>query len=396
MSILDIFRRSTAETDAPTQSAADNPIAVWLADTIDAPGYRRLGDCPEVVTAINVYAELISTMTIHLMSNGELGDTRVNNGLSRLVDIQPNPYMTKSTFYRAIVRGMLLGDGNQITLPVFTPDGLIDRLVPLAPKDVRLQANGEGYQVEYRRQRIYQTDEILHFRVNPDPDEPWRGTGLTVLLKDVLQSLSQANATKREILRRPMPSIIVRIDSNAEELASAEGRAELAKKYVDVQRTGDPWMIPADMMSIEQVNPMTINDLAIRDDLELSKTDVAMMLGVPAFMVGVGAFNKDEFNNFIRTRVRALAKVIEEELTAKLLIMPSWYFRLNARSLMAYDMGELVNVGQAMVDRTAMTRNEWRDLMGMSPREDMEELIILENYLPIDKIGQQSKLVKEE
>lgn len=396
MSILDIFRRSTTETDAPTQSAADNPIAVWLADTIDAPGYRRLSDCPEVVTAVNVYAELISTMTIHLMSNGELGDTRVNNGLSRLVDIQPNPYMTKSTFYRAIVRGMLLGDGNQITLPVFTPDGLIDRLVPLAPKDVKLQANGEGYQVEYKRQRIYQADEILHFRVNPDPDEPWKGTGLTVLLKDVLQSLSQANATKREILRRPMPSIIVRIDSNAEELASAEGRAELAKKYVDVQRTGDPWMIPADMMSIEQVNPMTINDLAIRDDLELSKTDVAMMLGVPAFMVGVGAFNKDEFNNFIRTRVRALAKVIEEELTAKLLIMPSWYFRLNARSLMAYDMGELVNVGQAMVDRTAMTRNEWRDLMGMSPREDMEELIILENYLPIDKIGQQSKLVKEE
>ena len=396
MSILDIFRRSTTETDAPTQSAADNPIAVWLADTIDAPGYRRLSDCPEVVTAVNVYAELISTMTIHLMSNGELGDTRVNNGLSRLVDIQPNPYMTKSTFYRAIVRGMLLGDGNQITLPVFTPDGLIDRLVPLAPKDVKLQANGEGYQVEYKRQRIYQADEILHFRVNPDPDEPWKGTGLTVLLKDVLQSLSQANATKREILRRPMPSIIVRIDSNAEELASAEGRAELAKKYVDVQRTGDPWMIPADMMSIEQVNPMTINDLAIRDDLELSKTDVAMMLGVPAFMVGVGAFNKDEFNNFIRTRVRALAKVIEEELTAKLLIMPSWYVRLNARSLMAYDMGELVNVGQAMVDRTAMTRNEWRDLMGMSPREDMEELIILENYLPIDKIGQQSKLVKEE
>ncbi len=40
-----------------------------------------------------------------------------------------------------------------------------------------------------------------------------------------------------------------------------------------------------------------------------------------------------------------------------------------------------------------MSRNEIRDWLGMSPRDDMEDLIILENYLPIDRIGDQKKLV---
>lgn len=33
----------------------------------------------------------------------------------------------------------------------------------------------------------------------------------------------------------------------------------------------------------------------------------------------------------------------------------------------------------------AMTRNEWRDWIGMAPRGEMEELLALENYIPADR-----------
>jgi hypothetical protein len=46
-----------------------------------------------------------------------------------------------------------------------------------------------------------------------------------------------------------------------------------------------------------------------------------------------------------------------------------------------------------MVDRASMTRNEWRDWVGMGPRDDMEEVLLLENYLPVDRLGDQKKLV---
>ena len=62
------------------------------------------------------------------------------------------------------------------------------------------------------------------------------------------------------------------------------------------------------------------------------------------------------------------------------------------RSLYNYSLDETINAGSAMVDRMAMTRNEWRDWIGLSPREEMSELLALENYIPVDRLGDQKKL----
>ena len=45
-----------------------------------------------------------------------------------------------------------------------------------------------------------------------------------------------------------------------------------------------------------------------------------------------------------------------------------------------------------MTNSTAMRRNEWRDWLGMAPDSEMEELIVLENYIPQEKLGDQNKL----
>jgi len=87
-----------------------------------------------------------------------------------------------------------------------------------------------------------------------------------------------------------------------------------------------------------------------------------------------------------------MAQNIEQELTRKLLYADDLYWKFNMRSLYNYDVTEVIQIGSAMVDRTAMSRNEWRSWLGIGPREDMEELIILENYLPIDRLGDQKKL----
>ena len=369
----------------------------WLNSECVLPdGYVRFTENPEVIRAVNVYADMVSNMTIHLMENGELGDKRINNALSRKVDIEPNPYMTRSTFYANIVRSMFFGDGNSSVLPVVTRDGLIDRFIPLDPDKTRYVADGEGYYVEYDRFKEYAHDEVLHFRMNPSTSEPWRGTGFAIQLKALARAISQSNATKESILQNPNPSLVIQVDSAAEELASEAGRKELSRRYLEGQKAGEPWFLPADLMTVHQINAMSINDLAIREDLELSKKDIAMLMGVPAYYLGVGDFNKDEHNHFIRTGIRKIAKIIEEELTKKILLKPEWYFKMNARSLMAYDLDELITAGGQMVDRTAMSRNEWRDWIGMSPRADMEELIVLENYLPIEQIGKQKKVVGNE
>ena len=130
----------------------------------------------------------------------------------------------------------------------------------------------------------------------------------------------------------------------------------------------------------------------IKTGLELDKRAVASIMGVPPFLVGVGDFKKEEFNWFVTTRVLSVAKSIEQELTRKLLFSPDMYWRFNNRSLLSYDIGELVTAGSEMVDRMALRRNEWRDWIGLPPDEDMDELLALENYIPANRLGDQAKL----
>ena len=119
---------------------------------------------------------------------------------------------------------------------------------------------------------------------------------------------------------------------------------------------------------------------------------MATILGIPAFILGVGEFKRDEWNNFVSSTIMPLAQIIEQELTKKLLTDPDLFFRFNNRSLLNYSMDELIKAGAEMVDRMAMRRNEWRDWMGLEYDPEMDELLALENYIPADRLGDQSKL----
>ncbi len=361
-------------------------------DFLVEDGYRPLTQCPEVQMCAAVYADLIGSMTLHLMQNTDKGDVRVQNGLSRKVDIEPNRYMTRQALISLIVWTLLLdGNGNQVTYPKFTNDGLLDELIPLKPSQVSFMPNGSGYLIRYGKM-VFQPDEVLHFVLRPDPEEPWHGTGYNVALTDVVKCIRQANTTKRAILESPTPSLVVKVDGLTEQFANKEGREELSKQYLDASENGRPWFIPAEAFALEQVKPLTLNDLAIKNNLELDKRSVAAIIGVPPFLVGVGSFNKEEFNAFIRTRIMPRAKLIEQVLTRGLLTSPEMYWKFNPRSLYAYDLAEIVAAGSAMVDRMAMRRNEWRDWIGMAPDDEMEELLALENYIPADQLGNQKKL----
>ena len=119
---------------------------------------------------------------------------------------------------------------------------------------------------------------------------------------------------------------------------------------------------------------------------------MAAILGVPPFVLGIGDFQRDAWNNFINSTIMPIAKNIEQEMTKKLLYNPNWFFRFNPWSLYNYSITEMVQAGSEMVDRMALRRNEWRSWVNMPPDPDMNELLALENYVPADKLGDQAKL----
>lgn len=381
-----------------SRAAPQKRSETWLCgagayDTLCVQGYTRLAQNPEILSAVGKIANLISSMTIHLMANTENGDVRVKNELSRKIDISPSRYLTRKDFMYTVVRALLLdGDGNAVVYPR-TRGGLIEDLIPIPPSRAALASDGGwGYRVVIDGVD-HDPDTVLHFRVNPDPEQPWRGQGYRVALREVAQNLKQAAATTKGFLTdKWKPSIIVKVDALTDEFASEEGRKRLMKEYLSTGETGEPWMVPAGLLEFEQVKPLTLQDLALTDSVKIDKQTVAAVLGVPPYVVGAGSFNRDEWNNFINTTVMPLATGIVQEMTEKLLLSPEWYFKFNPRSLYAYDIKDLAQVGDDQFVRGIMSGNEVRDWLGMSPREGLDELVILENYIPRGMIADQNKL----
>lgn len=409
MSVVDSWRNPKPSykkrEDAAVNNNKTSSAVVWLSspdayNMLCVQGYTPLDQCPEIMTACFKIAQIISSATIHLMANTDDGDERIINELSRKIDIDPMPNMTRQTWMASIVMNMLLyGQGNAIVVP-HTKQGYLDYLEPIAASRVQLLPVGSSYmdyQVWIDGSKIFKPENVLHFVFNPDKTYLWKGKGFEVSLRELANSLEQASVTEKAFMTSEYkPSVIVKVDAMTEEFSGPEGRKKLIDDYLKPQAPGAPWIIPADQFSVEQIRPLTLADLAINDSLVLDKKTVAAILGVPPFVLGVDKYDQGEWNYFIQTTIMSLAKSIAAEMTKKLILSPQWYLRFNVRSLMDWDIKKLYEVYGGMSDKGLVTGNEVRDQLGMSPKEGLNELRILENYIPNDMIGNQKKLIQDE
>lgn len=399
MSIFNNLLRTIRGPSRKRNNDDSTAVAFVLKDDdLTCAGYTRLSDCPEIQTACLRIAQLIGSMTIHLMSNTDKGDERIINELSRKIDIEPCGNMTRSQWMTAIVMTLLLyGKGNSIVIP-HTWKGILQSLEPVSADRVSLVPVAGSYR-DYKIvidgiQR--DPEDLIHFTYNPDRHYLWKGQGVQVALKAVADNLKQSQKTVNAFLSSEWkPSIIVKVDALTEEFASPDGRQKLLDSYIRPQTPGQPWMIPAEAFQVEQVRPLSLADLAIKDTMELDKKTVAAVLGVPAFLLGVGTFNRDEWNNFVQTTVRSIAQSIQQELTRALIVSPKWYLQFNLWSLMDFDLKAVSDILLAGADRGYVNGDEWRDRMHMAPA-GLTEYKVLENYIPADMSGKQKKLVGTE
>lgn len=392
MSIFDFLKRDNKSKSCIGVVVSDDD------ESLKCSGYTSLADNPEVLTACRRIATLISSMPIMLMENGNSGDIRIFNELSRKLDIEPNKNMTRRTWMEAIVMNMLLyGKGNSIVKP-YTSRGYITNLEPIAASRVSIIPDA----VDTRKYYVvidgksYDPADVLHFVDNPDRNYPWMGKGMTVVLKDVANNLQQASATKKGFMSTKWkPSIIVKVDAMIDEFSSPEGRKKLMDEYISSSEAGEPWLIPAEQFDVETIKPLSLADLAISDSVVMDKRTVASIIGVPPFVLGVGEYDQTAWNSFINNTVRIIAQEIEQELTRKLILNPKWYVKFNILSLMNWDLQTIADVFGKLSDRGFVTGNEVRDRIGMSPADGLDEFRILENYIPYDMSALQKKLVQE-
>ena len=381
MAIFDFKKRSS--------QVGMTAITLNSPGVLAGSGYHMLSEAPEVASAIWLIADLISSMPIHLMENKDNGDIRVRDQLARKIDIDPWSLGTRQTLVHWIVETELT-EGEAVVIPQ-TSGTLIADLIPAPNATLHRPTNSPSYYAQYEG-RQFDAGNILHFRLRPDPMYPWRGIGPQVQLRQVVDSIIQTAETKTAYMSSEYkPPIVIAVNSDSP-LSDEKERSKFIQRYLKRKDPKEPLIIPADLMNISQVKPLSLTDLAIKDGVELDKKTVASIFGIPGFLLGVGAFNKDEYNTFISRKILPICRGIEQELTKKLLFSESRYFRFNARSLYSYSLQELSQIALNMRNAGLMTGNEGRNWLDLPPKEGLDELVMLENYLPANRLGDQKKL----
>lgn len=384
-------KKRTQTRAAPGKS----PAAAFILNDGDEDffaEYITLDKKEEVRRCVYKIADLVSNMTIMLMQNGQNGDIRIKNELAKKIDVYPCRNMTRKPFIHQIVTEMC-NSGNAVVYPVISSEGYIEDLQLL--HGCSFVPCGASYIIRYAG-LTFEPDDVLHFVLNPGV-EGYRGLGIAPLISGTVQNLAQANATKRGFLKSKWkPSLVISVNSDIEELMDKEKRDKIRDSYIDDTEAGKPWLIPSGDIDIKTVQPLTLQDLAVQDSITLDLRTIACAIGIPPFMLGIGDFDRDAYNNFISTVVMSFATIIQQELTKKLLYSPDLYFKFNPKSLMQYNLDEKVQFVKEMVSGGMLNRNEGRSEFDYSPVDDegMNDYIVLENYIPISKIGDQEKLMQ--
>ena len=391
------FKRTARE---PTTKAAPSKkrgiyftSSDGFADCIYA-GYTTLADNEIINRCIYIIADLVSDMTIMLMENGKNGDIRIKDELAKKIDINPSQNMTRKTFIHSIVT-QVCKDGNCVVYPHTDLNGISD-LEILNGCSFGTVGNSRNYYISCGGE-TYNPDDILHFVLNPDYNYNYRGVGFLPLIRQTIENIAQANATKTSFLKSKWkPSLIISIDTDIEEITDKAKRAKILDSYTSTTEAGEPWLIPSGEIDIKTVQPLTLNDLAIQDSLTLDLKSVASAFGIPPFLLGIGEFKKDAYNNFINTTIMSIATAIQQELTRKLLISPARYFKFNPKSLLQYDLTERMEFVKGMKSLGMLTGNQGRAEFDYSPAdvEGMNDYTVLENYLKVSDLAKQNKLVQ--
>jgi HK97 family phage portal protein len=361
-------------------------------DMLCPKGSTSIAHNEEVTKCANIVANLVSSMTIKIMQEGDNGATRIKNELSKKLDIYPNKDMTRKNFIFKIARDLMIL-GNSVVIPVYN-GSILDNLKLVDMSGVSFNPSGDSYVINVNG-TIYQPDEVLHFVHIPKRDYPYEGEAYKDAILQEIKNLAQANATKTGFLKSKWkPSMIISIMADSEDLQDPEKRKKILGSYADASEEGEPWVIPAGELDIKTVQPLTLNDLAIPDSIRLDKLVIAATMSIPGFMVGIGDFKVDQYNNMISTIIMTIGQIIQQEFSKKLIISPNWYVELSPKSLLQYNLTDKSAFVKDMVSGGMLNRNEGRTEFGYSPVDNpgMDEYVVLENYIPVAKVGDQNKL----
>lgn len=327
----------------------------------------KVYDSDIVRSCINPKAKAIGKLTAK-----HIRDSTINpEPYMRFLLESPNPYMSGQQFQEKMCRQVCI-NSNAFALIYRNEDGYPIALYPIVPvnceavydKQSNLHikfylANGKVYEFPY--------SDILHFRDNYNDNDIF-GSPLISALAPLMEVVT---TTDQGIVSAIKNSAVIRWLLKFTTAMRPEDLAQQAKNFSEnyLKNSSDNLGVAATDSKADAIQVKATDYVPNSAQMNENRKRIMSLFNTNEKIV-TSSFNEEEWNAYYEAEVEPFAIDMSNEFTRKLFnrneISRGNRIILEAANLQYASLSTKINL-QSMVDRGALTPNEWRGFMGLAP-----------------------------
>ena len=322
---------------------------------------------------------------------------------------RPNPLQSSSEFFNSLF-GFLLLSGNAYILKVGSEVGSPRELHLLRPDRIQIKGGGNPipdryeYVVNGRVQNVFDVDqdtgssEIKHIKLWNPLDDYYGCSPLQAAAEEVDQHnlSSKHNINLLNNGARPSGAVIFKPKDdqgfavNLTESQRQQLLTDLNNRFVGSGNAGRPMLLEGDFDWKEMgLSPKDMDFINLK---HMSATDIALCFGVPSQLVGVP--DSQTYSNIAEARLALYEETIIPHLKLIQSDLNEWLVPMFSEELeFCYDIDGIPALAErkrktyenitSAVNTGIMTRNEAREIIGLSPVTGGDDLYINAALMPI-------------
>ena len=328
--------------------------------------------------------------------------------LMALLD-RPNPQQSYSEFFNAVFGYLMLG-GNTYILKVAGSTMAPRELHLLRPDRIEIKG-GKGvfpekyeYKINGMTEAVYDVDQDTGFsdlkqiKLWHPMDDFYGCSPLTAAAMEVDQhnSATKHNINLLENGARPSGAVVFRPkDDQGYAVQLSDGQrqqlmADLNTRFTGSKNAGRPMLLEGDFDWKEMgLSPKDMDFINLK---HMSATDIAMCFGVPSQLVGVP--DAQTYSNVAEARLALYEETIIPYLRKVESDLNEWLVPMFDEGIyFEYDVDQIPALSErrrriyenvlGAVNAGIMTRNEAREMIGLSPINGADDLLVQANLFPL-------------
>ena len=358
-----------------------------------------------VYRCVNEIAKGASAVPFHIKSGDDVLEQHP------LIDLlnRPNPLQSNSEFFNSLF-GYLLLSGNAYVLKVGGLAGQPKELHLLRPDRIEIKA-GSGYMPE-RYDYVINGKILTSYEVDQDtgmgdlkqiklwnPLDDYHGLSPLAAAAVEVDQHNLASTHNISLLSngaRPSGAIIFKpkddagFTANLSDSQRQQLLTDLNQRFSGTSNAGRPMLLEGDFDWKEMgLSPKDMDFLNLK---HMSSTDIALCFGVPSQLVGVP--DAQTYANVAEARLALYEETIIPYLRKIESDINEWLVpQFNENIKFQYIVDEIPALSErrrriyenitTAVSQGIMTRNEAREMIGLSPVDGADELLVAANLFPL-------------